>query len=372
MKFIVNSSELLKKLQLLNGVVPSSSTIPIIENFLFDVDEELLKITASDLETTISTSIKANSGVDACIAVPSKLLIEMLKTFPEQPIEFEILQSSILEISSNSGKYQIAYYPGEEFPRAEEPKINSTATIGSKILSAAISKTLFATGTDKLRPMMTGVYFQLSPNGAVFAATDAHKLVEYVRKDIVSEQVGNFIMPKKPLGVLKNVLANIDQDVTIEFNEINAKFTFENYTVHSRLIDAEYPNYQGVIPKDNPNKMIINRIQFLNSLKCVSIFSQKETHQIKLKVAGMSLNISAEDRDYSNKADETLICNYEGSDIEIGFNSRYLIEILNNISSEDIQLEMSIPSKAGILRPTVNTDEGEEILMLVMPSLLHK
>lgn len=372
MKFIVNSLELSKKLQLLSGIIPTNSTIPILENFLFDVDEERLIITASDLETTISTSIKVISGVDACIAVPSKLLIDMLKTFPDQPLDFEILENSTIEISSNSGKYNLAFYPGSDYPKVPELEDVSTTIIGSKVLSNAISNTVFATGNDDVRPMMSGVFFQLSPFGATFAATNAHKLVEYIRKDVVANQEASFIMPKKPLSVLKNVLATIDEDVVIEFNALNAKFTFDNYTISARLIDAQYPKYKGVIPKDNPNKLIINRVQFLNSLKCVSIFSQKETHQVKLKMAGMSLNISAEDRDYSNKADETLMCNYEGNDMEIGFNSKYLIEILNNLSSDEIQLEMSLPSRAGIIRPTVYNDNEEEILMLVMPSILHK
>jgi DNA polymerase-3 subunit beta len=370
MKFTVNSALLLKKVQLLGAVINSSNTLPILDNFLFDVDEHKLRITASDLETTISTTLEVFSGVDACIAVPSKMLIEMLKTFPDQPLGFEFLENSTIEITSNSGKYNIAYYPGAEYPKAVELESPSISIINSKILSTAIRKTIFATGTDDLRPMMTGVYFQLSPQGAVFAATDAHKLVEYVRTDVVASEEANFIMPKKPLSVLKNVLATIDEDVTIEFNTSNAKFTFENYTVLCRLIDAKYPNYKGVIPRENPNKMIINRIQFLNSLKCISIFSKKETHQVKLKVAGMSLNISAEDRDYSNKADETLMCNYEGNDIEIGFNSRFLIEILNNLSSEEVQLEMSQPNRAGILKPTTGNEEAEDILMLVMPSML--
>lgn len=370
MKFTVNSSALLKKAQILSGVIPNNSTIPILENFLFEVDKNILKITASDMETTMSTTLPVVSGVDASIAVPSKMLIEMLKTFPDQPLDFEILENSTLEITSNSGKYNIAYYSGEEYPKAVALENPAQTSIPSKVLATAISKTLFATGTDDLRPMMAGVYFQLSPDGITFAATDAHKLVEYTRNDVSATDEANFIMPKKPLSLLKNILSGINEAVIIEYNDSNATFSFENYVISCRLIDAKYPNYKAVIPRDNPNKMIINRIQFLNSLKCVSIFAQKETHQIKLKVAGMSLNISAEDRDYSNKADETLICNYEGNDMEIGFNSRFLIEILNNLSSEEVQLEMSQPNRAGILKPTTGNDEGEDLLMLVMPSML--
>lgn len=370
MKITISSSILLKNLQVLSGVINSSNTLPILDNFLFDVQDKQLKVTASDLETTMTVALEIESSANGYIAVPARMLIEMLKTFPDQPLVFQALENNTIEICSASGIYHLAYYPGEDFPKAIELENPSTVMIPSKTLGTAINKTIFATGNDDLRPQMAGVYFQLAHTGITFAATDAHKLVEYSRTDVSASQDAEFIMPKKPLAVLKGVLSGIDEEISIEFNESNAKFTFGNYTVSSRLVDAKYPNYKGVIPKDNPKKLIINRVQFLNSLKSVSIFSQKETHQVKLKMSGMQLNISAEDRDYSNKADETLICNYEGNDLEIGFNSRFLIEMLNNLTSEEIQLEMSEPNRAGILKPTSGNAEGEEILMLVMPSMI--
>ncbi|GAL73006.1 DNA polymerase III beta subunit [Jejuia pallidilutea] len=239
------------------------------------------------------------------------------------------------------------------------------------ILANAISKTIFAAGNDDLRPVMSGVFFQFSTEGLTFVATDAHKLVKYTREDVNASQVAEFIMPKKPLNLLKGILAGSEDEVAIEYNDSNAKFTFDNSVLICRLIDGKYPNYEAVIPKENPNKLSIDRTQFLNSVRRVSIFSNKTTHQIRLKIAGAELNISAEDVDYSNKAEERLTCDYQGDDMQIGFNSRFLTEMLNNLSSDDVQLEMSMPNRAGILTPVDGLDEGEHITMLVMPVMLN-
>lgn len=371
MKFTLSTMELLKKLQFLNGVINSNYTLPILDNFLFEIVDNELKITASDLDSTMSTKIKIESSENVFIALPAKLLLDILKTLPEQPLAFEVFENHTIEISSNSGKYNIAYVPGEEYPKLVILNNPSHLIIPSKVLSNAISKTIFAVGNDDLRPIMCGVLFQLSTSGLTFVATDAHKLVKYARTDVTASEAANFIMPKKPLNVLKGVLAGIEEDVRIENNESNAKFTFEDFVLSCRLIDGRYPNYEAVIPKENPNKLIIDRVRFLNSLKCVSIFSNKSTHQIRLKIKGNQiLNISAEDADYSNKADENLVCEYEGEDIRIGFNSKYLIEILNNLSCEEIQIEMSRPDRAGIITPK-ESSEGEIITMLIMPSLIQ-
>mgnify|MGYP003488902514 FL=1 len=218
---------------------------------------------------------------------------------------------------------------------------------------------------------MSGVFFQFSTEGLTFVATDAHKLVKYQRSDVVASQVAEFIMPKKPLNLLKGILAGSESDVTIDYNESNAKFTFDNTELICRLIDGKYPNYEAVIPKENPNKLTISRNQFLSSVRRVSIFSNKSTHQVRLKIAGVELNISAEDIDYSNKAEERLTCSYNGDDMQIGFNSRFLTEMLNNLDSDDISLEMSLPNRAGILTPTDGLDEGEKVTMLVMPVMLN-
>lgn len=371
MKFIVSSSYLLKQLQVLGGVINSSNTLPILDNFLFDLKQTKLTVSASDLETTMSSVLQVDSESEGVIAVPARLLLDTLKTFPEQPLTFVVEDNNTVEISSNHGKYALAYADGNEFPKAVELTNPSTTTVLGDVLATAISKTIFAAGNDDLRPVMSGVFFQFSPENLTFVSTDAHKLVKYTRSDISATEVAEFIMPKKPLNLLKGILAGSESDVKIEYNESNAKFSFDETELICRLIDGKYPNYEAVIPKENPNKLSISRNQFLSSVRRVSIFSNKTTHQIRLKVAGAELNISAEDVDYSNKAEERLSCSYQGDDMQIGFNSRFLVEMLNNLSSDDVTLEMSLPNRAGILTPSDGLDQGEQVTMLVMPVMLN-
>ncbi|WP_136480794.1 DNA polymerase III subunit beta [Cognatitamlana onchidii] len=371
MKFIVSSTYLLKQLQVLGGVINSSNTLPILDNFLFELNQSQLTVSASDLETTMASTLDVESDTEGSVAIPARLLLDTLKTFPEQPLTFVVEDNNTVEISSNHGKYALAYADGKEFPKAVALEDPSKTVVTGDVLATAISKTIFAAGNDDLRPVMSGVFFQFSTEGLTFVATDAHKLVKYSRADIKANQVAEFIMPKKPLNLLKGILAASEDDVTIEYNESNAKFTFENSELICRLIDGKYPNYEAVIPKENPNKLVIGRNQFLNSVRRVSIFSNKTTHQIRLKIAGAELNISAEDVDYSNKAEERLTCDYQGDDMQIGFNSRFLTEMLNNLSSDDVQLEMSMPNRAGILTPIDGLDEGEQVTMLVMPVMLN-
>ena len=371
MKFIVSSTYLLKQLQVLGGVINNSNTLPILDNFLFELDNTELTISASDLETTMSAKLDVESDNSGNVAIPARLLLDTLKTFPEQPLTFVVEDNNTVEISSNHGKYALAYADGTEFPKAVSLENATSTTLNGDILATAINKTIFAAGNDDLRPVMSGVFFQFSTEGLTFVATDAHKLVKYSREDVSATEVTEFIMPKKPLNLLKGILAASDQDVNIEYNDSNAKFTFENVELICRLIDGKYPNYEAVIPKENPNKLTINRNQFLNSVRRVSIFSNKTTHQIRLKIAGAELNISAEDLDYSNKAEERLTCDYQGDDMQIGFNSRFLTEMLNNLTSDDVQLEMSLPNRAGILTPVDGLDSGEQVTMLVMPVMLN-
>ncbi|WP_417200891.1 DNA polymerase III subunit beta [Bizionia sp.] len=371
MKFIVSSTYLLKQLQVLGGVINSSNTLPILDNFLFELNQSELIISASDLETTMSSKLEVESDNSGSVAVPARLLLDTLKTFPEQPLTFVVEENNTIEISSNHGKYALAYADGAEFPKPVTLEDATATTLNGDILATAINKTIFAAGNDDLRPVMSGVFFQFSTEGLTFVATDAHKLVKYSRADVQASEVTEFIMPKKPLNLLKGILAASDDDVTIDYNDSNAKFTFENVELICRLIDGKYPNYEAVIPKENPNKLVINRNQFLNSVRRVSIFSNKTTHQIRLKIAGAELNISAEDIDYSNKAEERLTCDYQGDDMQIGFNSRFLTEMLNNLTSDDVQLEMSLPNRAGILTPVDGLDEGEQVTMLVMPVMLN-
>jgi len=370
MKFIVSSSQLLKQLQVLGGVINNSNTLPILDNFLFELNQNELKISASDLETTMSTIIDVESDSEGSVAISARLLLDTLKTFPNQPLTFKTEDNNI-EISSSQGKYDMAYFDGSEFPKAVSIESPSSTIIPGAILATAISKTIFAAGNDDLRPVMSGVFFQFATDSLTFVATDAHKLVKYVRTDVVANEAAEFIMPKKPLNLLKGILVGLDSDVTIEYNDANAKFTFDNVVLVCRLIDGKYPNYEAVIPKENPNKLTVDRGTFLNSVKRVSIFSSKTTHQIRLKMAGTELNISAEDVDYSNKAEERLVCEYQGDDLQIGFNSRFLSEMLANLSSNEILIEMSLPNRAGILTPIDGVEDGEYITMLVMPVMLN-
>jgi DNA polymerase III subunit beta len=371
MKFIVSSSYLLKQLQVLGSVINSNNTLPILDNFLFELNNNALTVSASDLETTMSATLEIDSDSVGSVAVPAKLLLETLKTFPEQPLTFTVEDNNTIEISSNSGKYALAYASGDEFPKAVTLEDPSVTVVPAEVLATAVSKTIFAAGNDDLRPVMSGVFFQFSPEGLTFVATDAHKLVKYQRTDVTASQVADFIMPKKPLNILKGILSTSDAEVKIEYNDSNATFSFDNYVLTCRLIDGKYPNYEAVIPKENPNKLLISRGQFQSSVRRVAIFSNKTTHQIRLKIAGAELNISAEDIDYSNKAEERLTCDYQGDDMQIGFNSRFLTEMLSNLQSDEIMLEMSLPNRAGILTPVDGLDEGETITMLVMPVMLN-
>lgn len=371
MKFIVSSSYLLKKLQVIGGVINNNNTMPILDNFLFELSNNNLTISASDLETTVKGTLDVESDSDGSIAVPAKLLIDILKTFAEQPLTFIVKDNNTIEISSTHGKYSLAYLSGDEFPKPVSlPEAHKVNLLGD-VLATAISKTIFAAGNDDLRPTMSGIFFEFTTEGLTFVGTDAHKLVKYQRTDIKAAETSEFIMPKKPLTLLKGILAGSESDVTIEYNESNAKFSFDNMEFICRLIDGKYPNYDAVIPKENPNKLTINRSQFLSSARRVSIFSNKTTHQIRLKIAGADLQISAEDVDYSNKAEERLTCDYQGDDIEIGFNSRFLVEMLNNLDADEVMLEMSMPNRAGILTPIDGLDAGENVLMLAMPIMLN-
>ena len=371
MKFIVNSSTLLKELQKLNGVISTSNTLPILDNFLFEIEDGKIKIIASDLETTMISEITTESSSNGQITIPSKILIDTLKTFSNQPLTFLVDEDTKgIEISSENGNYKLAGQDAKEFPKVPELTSSSSFLIPSTVLLNAINKTLFASGNDELRPVMSGVFCELSEESITFVATDAHKLVKHTRSKISSNSNSSFILPKKPLSLLKNNIDN-DSEINIEFNETNVRFLLDNITLICRLIDGKYPNYDAVIPKDNPNKLVINKDELLNSIKRVSIYASKTTHQIRLKIAGSQLQITSEDLDFANKAEERLTCSYEGEDIEIGFNSRFVIDMLNNIGSDQICLEMSAPNRAGIILPLDGQEENEDTLMLVMPVMLN-
>jgi DNA polymerase III subunit beta len=371
MKFIVSTTSLLKHLQSVQGVINSSSVLPILDNFLFEIDDKNLTICTTDLNTTMKTSLPIEGKGKAKIAVPSKILLETLKSLPDQPITFSFDDNTFaIEINTDKGKYKLSGENGEDFPAIPEVSRASSFSIPSSALLSAVTNTLFAVGTDELRQAMTGVKFELDTNSINFVATDAHKLVLHTVKKIVIEETGGFIVPRKALNLLKSALPGDDTLVTVEHNSTNVFFSFKEIHLVCRLIDQKYPDYTAVIPKDNTNILTINRAEFLNTLRRISIYSNKTTYQVRLKIKGSELQVSAEDLDFSNQADETLACEYSGTDMEIGFNARFLIEMLNTLGGETVKFEMSLPSRPGVMLPT-DQEPNEETLMLIMPVMLN-
>ena len=372
MKYIVASGELQKALQIVSGVISSSQSRPILENFLFELDNEILKITASDGETTLITSVGVKSDDSGKIAVPAKMFQEVIKSFGDQPLTFSVKESEsgeggLLEILDEKDNYFVALDNAEDYPELPEFDAAQKVTIASGVLADALSNTLFATSNDSLRPVMTGVLFQFSDKETNFVSTDSHRLVVYKRTDVTSDEPVEFIMPKKPLSIFKNILSSSNDDVLIEFNENMAKFTFGENVWICRLIDGKYPNYTAVIPKENPNVLTINRNLLLSSIRRASIFSNKSTNQVRFKLSGNVLHLHAEDTEFANKADMQIPCNYNGEDINIGFSSKFLTEMLSVLGADDITLKMSQPNRPGIVEPVDGLDENEHILMLSMP-----
>ena len=371
MKFIVSSGELQKALQTVSGVIASSQSRPILENYLFALDGNNLNITASDGETTLVTSVEVKSDETGKFAVPAKIFQDFLKTYGEQPLTLSIKDNeegtgSVLEILDEKDNFAVALDNAEDYPEFPEFDASQSVRIPAGILSEALTNTLFATSNDSLRPVMTGVLFQFGEEGTHFVSTDSHRLVVYKRTDLVSEPM-ELIMPKKPLSIFKNILSNSSDEVVIEFNENMAKFTFGNNIWICRLIDGKYPNYSAVIPKENPNILTINRNLLLNAIRRASIMSNKSTNQVRFKLSGNILHLHAEDTEYANKADMQVPCDYNGEDINIGFSSKFLTEMLSVLSSEDITLKMSQPNRPGIVEPVDGLEDNEHLLMLSMP-----
>ncbi len=370
MKFIVSSTQLSKELQLLRTIINNNNTIPILNNFLLKLNKNTLTLIASDIETTVQSDLQVESTDTGDIAVPSDIFLDILKAFPEQPLTL-IAKDNNIEIVANNGKYSLSYFSGEDFPTIEEIENPNTASLMGDDLAVSINKTLFATGQDEMRPVMTGILFEFSNKNLTFVATDAHKLVKVAFPNISLKNKLDVIVPKKPLQLLKTMLLGSEENVDISYNEKNIRFKFENKLITTRLIDGKYPTYTTVIPKESPNKLRINRNLLLNSLKRVSIFSNKSSFQTRLQIAGKSLIISTEDLDFNSKAEENLTCEYIGDNILIGFNAKLLIEAISNLESDEIELSMSEPSKAALLYPVEENNADKEIIMLIMPTILN-
>jgi len=375
MKFVVSSTDLLSHLTAISKVISNKSTLPILDNFLFTVTVDGLTITASDSESTLITRLELdNIEGEGVIALPAKLLIETLREFPEQPLTFQMDLSSFgVQIFSENGKYSIVGYDGADYPEtpvADEDKVESLV-VNRKALLKGIEKTLFATADDELRPVMNGIYMELTGDYMSFVASDAHKLVRYRRSDAKSDLNSSFIFPKKPAALLKNLLTREESDVKLQFNDKNAFFTMANYQLICRLVEGNYPSYNSVIPLNNPNSMVINRLSFLNTVRRVSVFANQASNLVRLSISGNQLVVSAQDIDFAISATERLNCEYEGDDMEIGFKSTFLQEILSNLPSSEVKLEMSDPSRAGLLLPGEKEDDNEDVLMLLMPMMIN-
>jgi DNA polymerase-3 subunit beta len=378
MKFKASSTVLLSHLQAISRVINNKNSLPILDNFLLDLTGDVLTMTASDTETTLITSMEVeNVEGNGKVAVASRLLLDTLREFSEQPLNFEINDSNLaMVISSANGQYNFIGQNGDEYPRLPELQEDARKmTLPVDTLSDGISKTIFCTADDELRPVMNGIYFDIHHDGLTLVATDAHKLVRYKTNHSSvtlsdDEDRTSFILPKKPATMLKNILPKESGEVEVKFDSKNAYFTLSNYTMICRQVEGRYPNYNGVIPKENPYKVIVDRVSLLNALKRVSVFSNQASNLIKLDMRDNRIKISAQDIDFSISAEETISCQYADEPIRIGFKSAFLIEIVGNISSSDVILELTDPSRAGIILPFEN-EENEEVLMLLMPMLLN-
>jgi len=375
MKFVVSSTELLSHLSAISKVINSKNTLPILDNYLFLLEDNRLTVTASDLESTLITSLELeNTSGIGTIAVPAKRMNDTLKEFPEQPLTFQIDPETFqIDIFSQNGKFSIVGQNGEDFP--QQPLLNesvaSTINVNHSVLLSGINKTLFATADDELRPVMNGIFIELTTEDMKFVASDAHKLVRYKRFDAKAEKHASFILPKKPAALLKSLLPKEDFDVKLEFDEKNAFFTLSNYKLICRLVEGNYPSYNSVIPQNNPNKLIIDRVEFYNTVRRVSVFSNQASNLVRLKLTENQLVVSAQDVDFAISAVERLSCQYEGEDMEIGFKSTFLQEILSNLSATEVKVELSDPTRAGLLLPAENENEEENVLMLLMPMMIN-
>jgi DNA polymerase III subunit beta len=375
MKFVISSSELLGHLTSINKVISSKHTLPILDNFLFNLKGKELTITATDLETTMITRIELENVVgEGIIALEARRLTSMLKEFPEQPLTFEIDNDSLqVDILSENGKFSIVGQNGLDFPQLpslQEENSNSLK-LSSNLVSVGIGKTLFATADDELRPVMNGIFIEIKPEHITFVASDSHKLVRYRRKDVNVKSESKFILPKKPAALLKNILPSDETEISLETDQNNAFFSINGYQLICRLVEGEYPSYDSVIPINSPNKLIIDRLSVANSIKRVAVFSNQASNLIKLKLEGNQMTVSAQDIDFSISAYEKLNCQYDGDEMEIGFKSVFLNEILSNISSGSVVFELADPSRSGLILPLDKDNESEDELMLLMPMMIN-
>ncbi|PIP54153.1 MAG: DNA polymerase III subunit beta [Bacteroidetes bacterium CG23_combo_of_CG06-09_8_20_14_all_32_9] len=376
MNFVISSSELYAHLQSIKPVISSKNSLPILDNFLFQIEEKNLHVTASDLESTLITNIElSNVEGDGIIAIEAKRLLDILKEFSEQPLTFNINTKTFsVDVLSQNGKFSFIGQDGNDFPKLPTIKAGKGTELNVKadLLLNGINKTIFATADDELRPVMNGIFIEISAKEIRLVASDAHKLVRFKRFDIQTDVTSSFILPKKPASLLKNLLIKGANNILIQFDDKNAFFSLASNKLICRLTEGNYPAYNSVIPVNNPNKLTVDRVELINSLKRVSVFSNQATNLVRLQITGNQLTISAQDIDFSISAVERIPCSFDGEAMEIGFKSIFLMEILLNISSTDVRFELSDPSRAGIILPSEIDNKDEEVLMLLMPMMLNE
>jgi len=372
MKFVVSSSELLGRLQSVSRVIASKNTLPILDNFLFNLTGDSLTITASDLETTLRTTMQPDSVTEeGSVAIPARILTDSLKEFPEQPLTFAFnKEQNIIEFTWSTGKFQVPGFPAEDYPQIKEPAESTSISFSPDVLLEGINRTLFAAGDEELRPVMNGIFFDLKQEAANLVASDSHKLVCYTRSDITAPEDSSFILPKKPANILKNLLVKIEDDIVISYDKTNAFFSFGSYRMICRLVEGNYPAYRSVIPQNNPNNIIADRIELMNAVRRVSVCSNQATNLIKLLFSSNQIFVSAQDIEFRIAAQERISCQYEGPAIEMGFKSVFLAEILANLPGTEVNIALSDPSRVGLITPITPDSENEEICALIMPMMI--
>ena len=373
MRFDVSSTALLSRLQSISKVIASKNSLPILDSFLFNLEGNKLTITASDAETRLVTSVDVmNAQGSGLFAVSAKILLDPLKELPEQPLTFDINDDNLeIFIHFQNGKYNFIGQKGDTYPQQKPLNENAISIMmDAQMLLNGISRSLFATADDELRPVMNGIYFDIHTDDLTFVASDGHKLVRLRNLSVKSPERASFILPKKPANLLKGLLSKEGEMVSIKFDDNNAYINCVNFEMVCRLIEGRYPNYNSVIPQENPFKVTIDRISFLNALKRVSVFSNPASSLVKLQLKENEMLVSAQDIDFSTSAEETLACQYAGNPMSIGFKSTFLIDILNNISADEVVIELADPSRAGVIVPA-EQEENEDLLMLLMPMMLN-
>lgn len=373
MKFEISSATFLQHLQAISRVINSKNTLPILDCFLLSLNDNVLTVTASDNETRLETKIEVDTAEgNGSLAINAKNLLDPLRELPDQPLKFDINDETLeVFIYYHNGKYNFIGSKGDEYPQPKEIKEDHvTLNIDAKTLFDGINRTLFATADDEMRPVMNGIYFDITADDITFVASDGHKLVRVINSEVKSEGRASFILPKKPANLLRSLLPRESGMIEIKFDENNAYINMANVIMICRFVEGRYPNYNSVIPKNNPNNVIIDRLMLLNALKRVSIFSNQTSSLVKLQFSEDKIVISAQDIDFLTSAEETLPCEYNGTVMNIGFKALFLIDILNNIPSADVKVELADPSRAGVILPTEN-EENEDMLTLLMPMMLN-